>query len=220
VTKTTPASKVEKYVTDPTSGECAPKEFDVPETTVTTNEPVLQEPYVVTNWVQLPTDADKKTKWMTKCPEKGTWVLPVDTAMPADKGSFKGYTNRYTFSAVNDDLHVKGTKVAFANESEGYAEWSEAAKIGCIGGFGVFGLAIIIVVFMIFVDMRRRMAMYEELIADDLNKLQQMGLGGKMKEMNVELAARLAGGKEDVGVDDQLVTQALELGPSDFAKHM
>lgn len=47
-----------------------------------------------------------------------------------------------------------------------------------------------------------------------------MGLGNKMNEMNVELAARLAGGKEDVGVDDQLVTQALELSPSDFAKHM
>lgn len=156
---------------------------------------------------------------MTECPAEGTWVLPVDKP-PVDQGSFKGYTNRYTFSAVNDDLHVKGTKVTWENESEAYLEWSDAAKIGCIGGFGVFGLAIMIVVFMIFVDMRRRMAMYEELIADDLNKLQQMGLGNKMNEMNVELAARLAGGKEDVGVDDQLVTQALELSPSDFAKHM
>jgi hypothetical protein len=47
-----------------------------------------------------------------------------------------------------------------------------------------------------------------------------MGLGNKMKEMQVELAARLAGGAAETGVDDQLVTQALELRNEDFAKYM
>lgn len=41
-----------------------------------------------------------------------------------------------------------------------------------------------------------------------------------MKEMQVELAARLAGGATETGVDDQLVTQALELRNEDFAKYM
>lgn len=62
--------------------------------------------------------------------------------------------------------------------------------------------------------------MYKELIEDDLNKIKQMGLAGSLPEMETELAARLAGGKEEGGVDDQLVTQALELSPGDFAKHM
>jgi hypothetical protein len=48
-----------------------------------------------------------------------------------------------------------------------------------------------------------------------------MGMGAKVNvEFAAELAARLAGGKEAEGVDDQLVTQALELRPEDFAKHM
>lgn len=41
-----------------------------------------------------------------------------------------------------------------------------------------------------------------------------------MGEMQKELAVRLAGGVTEAGVDDQLVTQALELRPEDFAKHM
>jgi hypothetical protein len=86
-------------------------------------------------------------------------------------GSFKGYTNRYTFSPVADDKHVPGTVVTWANESEPYLEWSGAAKVGAIGGFGVFGLGIVIVIIMIAIDMRRRMAMYDELIAEDIQKL-------------------------------------------------
>lgn len=112
---------------------------------------------------------------MKKCP--AGWEVPVDTERPADLGSFKGYTNRYTFSAVNDDHHAKGTVVTWANESEAYLEWSGAAKVGAIGGFGVFGLGILIVITMIAIDMRRRMAMYEELIQEDLQKMQQMGMG-------------------------------------------
>lgn len=47
-----------------------------------------------------------------------------------------------------------------------------------------------------------------------------MGLGGQMTEINKQLQERLAGAKEEGGVDDQLVTQALELGPNEFAQHM
>jgi hypothetical protein len=66
-------------------------------------------------------------------------------------------------------------------------EFNGLAKAGCIIGFGVFGLAIIGVVIMIAIDMRKRMEMYDGLIADDLHKLQAMGMGSKMKEMEVEL---------------------------------
>lgn len=62
--------------------------------------------------------------------------------------------------------------------------------------------------------------MYEELIAEDLQKMKQMGLDSKMREMDAELAARLAGAKEEGGVDDQLVTQALELRQDEFARYM
>lgn len=102
-------------------------------------------------------------------------------------GSFKGYTNKYTFSRVNDDKHEKGNVIKFNNESEGYGEWPDAAKVGLIGGFAVFGIAIVLVVSMIAVDMRRRMAMYEDLIAGDLQKLEQMGLSSKMREFEAEL---------------------------------
>lgn len=47
-----------------------------------------------------------------------------------------------------------------------------------------------------------------------------MGLGNKMAEFQKELAVALAGGVAETGVDDQLVTQALELRPEDFSKHM
>ena len=84
--------------------------------------------------------------------------------------------------------------------------WDDLAKAGLIIGFVAFGLGIIVVVTMIAIDMRRRMQMYEELIADDIDKMKKMGLEGKFKEFEVELAARMAGGEEDGGVDDQLVT--------------
>jgi hypothetical protein len=64
------------------------------------------------------------------------------------------------------------------------------------------------------------MKMYDELIEEDKQKMQAMGLGGKMREIDAELAARLEGGLAETGVDDQLVTQALELRHEDFAMHM
>ena len=113
--------------------------------------------YVETNWLQL----TKEDAYLKKCPDN--WEVPADP-LPADVGSFKGYTNRYTFSPVNDDAHDEGNTVTFNNESEPYMEWTNVAKVGAIGGFGVFGLGIIIVIINIAIDMRRRMAMYDELI--------------------------------------------------------
>jgi len=90
--------------------------------------------------------------------------LPEDVP-PADMGSYKGYTNRYTFSQVGDDFHVPGTVVTYNNESEDMSViWSDGAKVGCIGGFGVFGVGIILVVGAIAMDMRKRMQMYEDYI--------------------------------------------------------
>lgn len=121
---------------------------------------------------------------------------------------------------VNDDAHFPGNTVNFNNESANNNTWDDVAHAGCIVGFGAFGLAIIIVTIMIALDMKKRMGMYEELIAEDLDKLQKLGMGSKMKEFERELAARLAGGKEEGGTDDQLITQALELRPDEFSRHL
>jgi hypothetical protein len=146
------------------------------------------------------------------------------------KGSYRGYTNQFTFSNVGtkgyekwadtDDAKIKMPN--YSNESVDMNPFPKtpSAKWGCIIGFAVFGLGIIYAVIMIFIDMARRKAMYEELIQEDLQKMQQMGLGGELAEINKQLAERLAGAKEEGGVDDQLVTQALELRPDEFAKHM
>jgi hypothetical protein len=73
---------------------------------------------------------------------------------------------------------------------------------------------------MIVRDMLKRMEMYEELIAEDVDKMKAMGLSDQFKKFEEELAARMAGGSEEAGVDDQLVTQALELRHADFAAHL
>lgn len=128
--------------------------------------------HVYTNWRQLPVDAAGKPIWLKECPEN--WELPDDVP-PPDQGSYKGYTNRYTFSNSNaddqedtrldDKVRVKRT---FYNESEDNNAFDGVAKAGCIIGFGAFGIAIVIVTIMIAIDMRKRMAMYDEYIADDL----------------------------------------------------
>jgi len=98
--------------------------------------------------------------------------------------------------------------------------WTDSAKLGCIVGFATFGLGILFAVVMIVVDMRKRKQMYEDLIQEDLQKMEQLGLGSKMAEINKQLEERLQGAKDEAGVDDQLITQALELGPGEFAQHM
>lgn len=84
----------------------------------------------------------------------------------------------------------------------------------------MFALGYAYSIVMIAVDMRKRSAMYQELIDGDLAKLDSMGLGSRMREFEAELAVRLAGAKDDAGVDDQLVTQALELTREEYQKYM
>lgn len=155
-----------------------------------------------TNWMQLELDANKNVKWPKKCPADADWIVPSDPA-PADMGTFKGYTNKFTFANVdNYQFDDNGTTGSFNNESADNNGWDGVANAGAIIGFSAFGLAIIIVTAMIAMDMKARMAMYDGLIADDLQKMDQMGLGPKMKEFEIELAARLAGGAIETGVDD------------------
>lgn len=118
------------------------------------------------------------------------------------KTSFKGYSTFKSFEVLSADRSA----------------WDEipSAAIGCIVGFAVFALGYAYTIIMIAVDMRRRNAMYQELIDGDLAKLDSMGLGPRMREFEKELAIRLAGVKDDEGVDDQLTTQALELRREEF----
>lgn len=157
-------------------------------------------------------------------------VVPLDQA-PAAPGSFKGYTNRWTMSNVGgDDIYTdtrdyvkdfKGKKVEYSgNESANMNAFSDSAQMGAIIGFAVFGLGIIYAVIMIAIDMKKRLAMYEEMIADDISVMQKLGMGSRQAEFDRELAERLAGSKGDLGTDDQLITQALELKAEEFAKYM
>lgn len=157
---------------------------------------------------------------LLECP---SFYVPTDVAPSKDEqGSFKGYSNRWTYHNVGGeyDLDTKEKLVTFANESESLNMFTSSATMGCIIGFAVFGLGVLYAVVMIAVDMKRRLAMYEELIQEDLAKMDAMGLSGRMPEFEKELNARLQGEKGAEGVDDQLVTQALELRNEEFAAYM
>jgi len=114
------------------------------------------------------------------------WVVPDDGGEPANPGSYKGYTNKWTYSNVAKGDTSESTG-AFSGESAPMNMWFDSARVGCIAGFSVFALGILFSVSMIAVDMKRRKKMYEELIAEDLQKMEQMGLGAKMKEIDAEL---------------------------------
>jgi len=109
---------------------------------------------------------------------------------------------------------------SFLVQSENMNMWTDSAKVGCIMGFAVFFLGYLCTIVYIAVDMRRRDAMYQELIDGDLAMVDSMGLTSKMREFEKELAERLAGKKDDEGVDDQLVTQALELRQEEYQKYL
>jgi hypothetical protein len=70
---------------------------------------------------------------------------------------------------------------------------------------------------MIAVDMRKRDRMYQDMIDEDLHKLEKMGMKPLMIEINGELAKRLSGNKDEEGVDDQLVTNALNLTEEEYS---
>jgi len=104
--------------------------------------------------------------------------------------------------------------------SKDMSAWTGSSTFGCIAGFAVFICGYFCTVVAIALDMRKRSEMYQELIDGDLAKLDSMGLGHRMHEFQTELAVRLAGKKDEAGVDDQLVTQALELSHEEFQKYM
>jgi len=92
-------------------------------------------------------------------------------------GTFKGaYTNKYSFSNTNDSVAGDGKMVSFLNESADNNMWLDSAVGGAVAGFGLFGVTIIYIVIMIVLDMRQRMRMYEEYIAEDLQKMSNLGM--------------------------------------------
>lgn len=113
---------------------------------------------------------------LLECPAA---YVPIDLPpSKADAGSFKGYSNRWTYHSVGGeyDLDTAGKTVKYDNMSESLNMFTSSATMGCIIGFAVFGLGIMYAVVMIAVDMKRRLAMYEDLIADDVAKMSAMGL--------------------------------------------
>lgn len=115
---------------------------------------------------------------LAACPDP--WELPTDSP-PSNQGSYKGYTNQYTFSNTGGPTDYEGwldhndkPMQKFSNESVNMNEWDKisSAATGCMIGFIAFGLGIIYAVIMIVIDMRKRKAMYEELIQEDLQKMQ------------------------------------------------
>ena len=92
-----------------------------------------------------------------------------------------------------------------------------AGQIGAILGFAAFGVAFLTTVVMIFIDIQKRKKEYEEMIQDDKQQMQHLGMASMLPEIEAELKKRLTGIKvEDVG-DDQLMGEAAKLAPGDFA---
>ena len=117
-----------------------------------------------TNFMELTKDKDGNLVHPTTKPTNCD--VPEDPV--PDLGSFKGYTNKYTMSNVGGDLEEDYPDVAFSNESKTMNGWTGSARAGLIIGFVTFALGIIFTLIMITIDMRKRLAMYEEHIQDDL----------------------------------------------------
>ena len=72
----------------------------------------------------------------------------------------------------------------------------------------------------IFIDIDKRDKDYDEEIKSDLVRIEELGLMRNWKDMQAELAIRLAGEKvEDTG-DDQLIGAAIALTESQYKKYM
>lgn len=128
--------------------------------------------------IYKPSEAEMEAYYapLLECPAA---YVPIDLPpSKADAGSFKGYSNRWTYHSVGGeyDLDTAGKTVKYDNMSESLNMFTSSATLGCIIGFAVFGLGIMYAVVMIAVDMKRRLAMYEDLIADDVAKMSAMGL--------------------------------------------
>ena len=94
--------------------------------------------------------------------------------------------------------------------------WAKRYPIGAILGFAIFTIAYISTVIAIFVDINKRMRDYSEVIDDDLNTMKNLGMEGKMDDINAELQKRLAGHVEENTGDDQLLGESQKLKAGEY----
>ena len=99
-------------------------------------------------------------------------------------------------------------------------DWGGRSKTGAILGFTVFVAAYIATVISIFVDIRKSGVSYDQLIADDVQEIKNLGMTSNMTEINAELAIRLSGVKSEETGDDQLLGEALKLTLDQYKKYM
>ena len=104
--------------------------------------------------------------------------------------------------------------------SEDLNSWSDSGKVGAILGFGVFLITYLIVIVLIFIDISKNSANYDELIKDDLNQLSQLGLTSRMADLNEELKIRLSGVKQEDSKDDVLLMSASRLSADQYRQYM
>ena len=86
-------------------------------------------------------------------------------------------------------------------------------------GFGIFGLAFVYTIIMIALDIKKSGDDYEQLIANDLAQMASLGLDRKMGEIQAALEERLAGHKQDDGLDDKLMGEAVKLTEAQYKKY-
>ena len=74
---------------------------------------------------------------------------------------------------------------------------------GAFIGFIIFGVSYVFVVVSIFYDINKSKHEYLELVENDLNEINNLGVSASVKqEWNEELQLRLAGKAKDEGLDD------------------
>jgi hypothetical protein len=69
---------------------------------------------------------------------------------------------------------------------------------------------------MIFIDINKRMKEYDEVIQDDLNEMNKLGMQSKMADINAELAKKMAGHVNVEAGDEQIMGEAFKLKPGEF----
>ena len=87
-------------------------------------------------------------------------------------------------------------------------DWGSRNAAGAIIGFLVFGTAYLATVIAIMIDIKKLGANYDQMIADDIAEIKNLGLSAKMADFEEELAIRLSGAKKEDTGDDQLMGEA------------
>ena len=82
---------------------------------------------------------------------------------------------------------------------------------GLVFGFIVFATGYIYVVSRVFIDTIQKGKAFDEEIENDLMVMHQLGMDGKMDEINKELELVLQGKRKDEADDDQLFGAAANL---------